>query len=101
MANTENTENKNTQAVEWTQNTPETGKVHDKPFGVKIIVYVEVGEEEKENHEIGIAELRGAKPFTKEIVENFINSDDFILIIKDGLKEEGKEIKTFWIYCNN
>lgn len=68
-----------------------------KPYGVKIIIYTDIDDLP---HEIAIAELRGKTPFTKAMVDKFIESDDFIATIKKGLEDDKQEIKTFYVICN-
>lgn len=71
-----------------------------KPFGVKIMICVM---HDDMPHEIATASLRSKVPFTKQGIEKFIETDDFIKTVKDGITEDdaGKEIKVIYIICNN
>lgn len=68
-----------------------------KPFGVKIFVCEMIDEMP---HELITANLRSAKPFTKEAIEKFIESDATIADIRKTLEEEKMELKTFYIIAN-
>ena len=51
-------------------------------------------------HELATAELRSSTPFTKQAIEKFIETDDFIATIKKGVEDDKLEVKTFYVICN-
>lgn len=75
----------------------EIHKLNQKPYGVKIIVCAIIDEMP---HELATAELRSSTPFTKQAIEKFIETDDFIATIKKGVEDDKLEVKTFYVICN-
>lgn len=72
----------------------------EKPYRAKILICAVIDEMP---HELGTAHLRSAKPFTKEKIDQFIESDKFIQTTKESATGiyEGAEIKCIYVICNN
>jgi|AntAceMinimDraft_5_1070358.scaffolds.fasta_scaffold360650_1 hypothetical protein len=74
--------------------------VEQKPYGCKIMVCVV---HDDLLHEVATASLRSKVPFTKQGIDSFIASSDFITTIKAGItgEDKQKEVKTIFVICNN
>lgn len=72
----------------------------EKPYRAKIMICAMIDDMP---HELGTAHLRSAKPFTKEKIEQFIESDQFIKTTKESATGiyDGAEIKCIYVICNN
>lgn len=71
----------------------------EKPYRAKVMICAMVDDMP---HELGTAQLRSSKPFTKEALEKFIEGDQFVKVTRESVPAEygDVEVRCIYIICN-